>query len=156
MRWIGDPPDKYRFHFAGSGLYLDPQAGVTAALSHEVEAVLGSEYPRLKPDLHWMTPVFHPNVSESGAVCLGGYTTDWVPGLAMDRLCEMLWDMLRWANFDPRSAYNIRAARWALTQRDFRFPLDPRQIRDKAARGERSMRADSRGAPPAKGIDFLD
>lgn len=154
FRFQGAPPDRYMLFFEGSGLALDPAQGVQVVTSHRVDAALGAEYPRLRPDLRWVTPFFHPNVSESGMICLGGYTNDWVPGLALDRLCGMIWDVIRWENFDPRSPYNIKAARWANTQTDFRFPLDRRQIRDRAG-SERTGPADgARGA--GGGISFVE
>jgi hypothetical protein len=68
-------------------------------------------------------------------VCLGGYGTHWVPSLDLDELVEMLWDMCRWANYDAKSAFNYEAARWSEAQARFRFPLDPRPVRDKVRAG---------------------
>ena len=65
-----------------------------------MRVTLGASYPRLQPELAWQTPIFHPNISAGGVVCLGGYGTYWVPSLNLDELCEMLWDMVRYANFD--------------------------------------------------------
>ena len=68
----------------------------------------------MMPELAWKSPIFHPNISASGVVCLGGYGTYWVPSLALDELCSMLWDMIRYENFDETSPYNREAAAWAL------------------------------------------
>ena len=43
----------------------------------------------------------------------------------------MLWDMIRYKNFDAQSPYNRDAAMWAVHQTDFQLPLDRRSIRDK-------------------------
>ena len=43
----------------------------------------------------------------------------------------MLWDMIRYENFDINSPYNREAAVWARDQKQFRFPLDERNIRDR-------------------------
>jgi len=96
---------------------------------HEVRVNLGANYPRVMPELHWLTPIFHPNISANGLVCLGGYSTHWVPSLRLDDLCLMLWDMIRYRNFDIGSPYNRVAAEWAKTQRHFILPLDPRPLR---------------------------
>ena len=69
-------------------------------------------YPRTVPEIRWITPVYHPNVSEIGMVCLGGYGTHWVPSVQLDELCVMLWDMARYHNYDIRSPYNRDAALW--------------------------------------------
>jgi hypothetical protein len=85
----------------------------------------------LQPELAWQTPIFHPNISAGGVVCLGGYGTHWVPSLNLDELCEMLWDMVRYANFDVDSPYNRDAAAWAKLQREYQLPVDTRPIRDR-------------------------
>ena len=82
------------------------------------------------PELRWLTPIYHPNISEIGMVCLGGYGTHWVPSLNLDELCGMLWDMARYHNYDIRSPYNREAALWVANQTAFRFPLDARPLRD--------------------------
>jgi hypothetical protein len=45
----------------------------------------------------------------------------------------MLWDMIRYANFDVNSPYNREAAGWTRMQDDYRLPVDPRPIRDNLA-----------------------
>jgi len=69
-----------------------------------------------------------------GAVCLGGYSTSWAPSLGLAELVEMLWDMVRMANFDPKSAYNYAAGRWCETQTIYDLPVDRRSLRDKVGR----------------------
>ena len=58
------------------------------------------------------------------------YGTHWVPSLNLDELCVMLWDMARYHNYDIRSPYNREAALWVANQTTYRFPLDPRPLRD--------------------------
>lgn len=127
----GDPPTTYLLKFAGRGLMLDPQKGIQEQFEHSVRVRLGSSYPRQIPELHWLTPIYHPNISANGLVCLGGYTTNWVPSLKLDDLCLMLWDMIRYRNFDTGSPYNRVAAEWASGQRDYILPLDNRPLRDR-------------------------
>jgi hypothetical protein len=43
----------------------------------------------------------------------------------------MLWDMIRYKNFDIDSPYNRDAALWIRTQNQFSLPLDARSIRDR-------------------------
>lgn len=131
-----NPPQKYIVTLRGRGLMQPPNTDeVIYADFHQVEIKLGSEYPRKKPDLKWRTPIFHPNISALGQVCLGGYSTNWVPSLNLDELCEMLWDMVRYANYDVKSPYNYKAARWVERQRLYEFPTDHRTLKDKLAAG---------------------
>lgn len=131
----GDPPERYLVTFRGRGLVrrseVDP---VETADVHRVEIRLGIDYPRSRPDLQWLTAIYHPNISAVGAVCLGGYSTSWAPSLGLAELVEMLWDMARMANYDPKSAYNYAAGRWCETQTFFDMPVDKRSLRDRVGR----------------------
>jgi hypothetical protein len=118
---------------------------------HRVEIKLGVSYPRSMPEIRWITPVYHPNISEIGMVCLGGYGTHWVPSIQLDELCVMLWDMVRYHNYDIRSPYNRESAIWTAGQTNFRFPIDVRPLRDlRAAQGRTGSAAENDGADPGK------
>jgi ubiquitin-protein ligase len=123
------PPQHYIIEFHGKSLARE-RGPVGLRKHHEVEIKLGASYPRTMPELRWLTPIYHPNISEIGMVCLGGYGTHWVPSLNLDELCGMLWDMARYHNYDIRSPYNREAALWVANQKNFLFPLDTRPLRD--------------------------
>jgi len=125
----GNPPNHYLINFKGRGLCRD-RGKVKFVNYHRVEIKLGASYPRTIPELRWLTPVYHPNISEIGMVCLGGYGTHWVPSIQLDELCMMLWDMARYFNYDIRSPYNRDAALWVANQTAILFPTDPRPLRD--------------------------
>lgn len=151
---FGDPAERYLITFKGKGLLRKAEnEPVDVAEVHRVEVRLGIDYPRSRPDLQWLTSIYHPNISAVGAVCLGGYSTNWVPSLGLAELCEMMWDMVRYSNYDPKSAYNYAAGRWSETQTQFDFPLDARPLRDRMAKtvGDNIIRfsATSATAPAA-------
>jgi hypothetical protein len=126
----GSPATRYVLTFRGRSLARDARGKVAFRDTHEVEVKLGAAYPRTMPELRWASPIYHPNISEIGLICLGGYGTHWVPSLHLDDLCIMLWDMARYHNYDIRSPYNRDAALWAANQTAFSFPTDPRPLRD--------------------------
>ncbi len=130
FRSAGNPPQQYLLGFRGKSLARE-KGKVVVRDFHEVEIKLGASYPRTMPELRWLTPIYHPNISEIGMVCLGAYGTHWVPSLSMDELCVMLWDMARYQNYDIRSPYNREAALWAANQSALKFPIDGRALRDK-------------------------
>ncbi len=132
FRAFGQPAQRYLIEFRGRSLARD-KGKVVHRDSHEVEIKLGVSYPRTMPELRWLTPIYHPNISEIGLVCLGGYGTHWVPSLHLDDLCVMLWDMARYHNYDIRSPYNREAALWAANQTTFAFPTDARPLKDRRA-----------------------
>jgi hypothetical protein len=125
----GTPPQQYHLIFQGRGLCRD-RGKVRFTDRHCVMIKLGASYPRTIPEIRWLTPVYHPNISEIGMVCLGGYGTHWVPSVQLDELCQMLWDMIRYHNYDIRSPYNRDAALWVANQTSIRFPTDARPLRD--------------------------
>jgi ubiquitin-protein ligase len=125
----GDPPFQYLISFQGRGLWRH-RGKVRLCETHRVEIKLGASYPRTIPEIRWVTPIYHPNISEIGMVCLGGYGTHWVPSVQLDELCVMLWDMVRYHNYDIRSPYNRDAALWVANQTAFLFPTDARALRD--------------------------
>jgi ubiquitin-protein ligase len=129
FRSFGQPAQRYLMEFRGVSLSRE-KGKVGRRDRHEVEIKLGSSYPRTMPELRWLTPIYHPNISEIGMVCLGGYGTHWVPSLPLDELCVMLWDMARYHNYDIRSPYNRDAALWVAHQTTFVFPTDFRPLRD--------------------------
>lgn len=129
FRPSGTPANRYLIELHGRSLCRE-KGKVTYRDHHEVEVKLGSSYPRTMPELRWLSPVYHPNISEIGLVCLGGYGTHWVPSLHLDELCGMLWDMARYQNYDIRSPYNRDAALWAANQASVSFPTDARPLRD--------------------------
>lgn len=131
---IGALPESYTLIFRGLGVWkTELNHDVLTRDEHQVVVRFNASYPRMMPELVWKTPIFHPNISSSGVVCLGGYGTYWVPSVTLDELCTMLWDMIRYKNFDPESPYNRQAAIWAKQQNGARFPIDPRPIRNKIA-----------------------
>jgi ubiquitin-protein ligase len=145
---VGDPPQHYQIWFQGKSLWRE-RSKVKILEAHRVEIKLGTSYPRTFPELRWLTPIFHPNISEIGMVCLGGYGTHWVPSVQLDDLCVMLWDMARYHNYDIRSPYNREAALWVAGQSTFQFPLDNRELRDlRAALGRAQINGEH--APDAK------
>jgi ubiquitin-protein ligase len=129
FRESGTPANHYVVDFVGKGL-ARVRGRVSVVDFNQVEIKLGASYPRTMPEIRWLSPVHHPNISEIGMVCLGGYGTHWVPSLNLDELCGMLWDMARYHNYDVRSPYNRDAALWVANQTAFHFPTDPRPLRD--------------------------
>jgi ubiquitin-protein ligase len=148
FRGRGTPVQHYIVEFHGKSLARE-RGKVTFRDRHEVDIKMGASYPRTIPEIRWLTPIYHPNISEIGMVCLGGYGTHWVPSLNLDELCGMLWDMARYQNYDIRSPYNREAALWVASQTAYRFPVDVRPLRDLRAAAGRLEPARPRRAAPA-------
>jgi ubiquitin-protein ligase len=128
----GDPPDVYHFIFHGKSLVpADNEDGVAIGDLQECEIKLGAGFPRTRPEVHWLSPIVHPNIS-GGGVCMGNFAANWNPNFTLSMLVEVLWDMARMAIFNPHSAYGREARMtWEQMDRKFHFPVDRRPLRDK-------------------------
>jgi ubiquitin-protein ligase len=65
----GSPPQKYLIFLKGKSLWRD-RGNVRTTDTHRIEIKLGASYPRAMPEIRWITPIYHPNISEIGMVCL--------------------------------------------------------------------------------------
>ncbi len=109
-------PWRYTVTFTLPGIkaLADDQRTPMLSQKHQVEIVLGAEYPREAPLVRWLTPIFHPNIRQSdGAVCLGVLNERFLPGLGLARLVTMLSEMVQYRNYDFTNPLNHQAAEWA-------------------------------------------
>lgn len=120
----GDPPNRYIVTYTCKGIKMDEiSKQVVFSNFHQVEIYLPTLYPRIRPNLEWLTPIYHPNIGTNNQVCLGG----WAPSESLDRLCVRLGEMIQYKNFDEYDPINASAAAWALQNRD-KLPIDPRPL----------------------------
>ncbi|MGH2535905.1 MAG: ubiquitin-conjugating enzyme E2 [Candidatus Promineifilaceae bacterium] len=121
----GDPPEKYLIELRCRGVErLSPAGKPVYADLHRVRIYLHAEYPLKQPQLKWLTPIFHPNIHSTGAVCIGA----WWPAKTLDELILTLGEMVQYKNLGPKDPMNSRAAGWALRNRGL-FPVDPRPLK---------------------------
>jgi ubiquitin-protein ligase len=134
---VGDPPEKYIITFNGKSLV--PGAGGKIAKiggAQQVELTLGADYPRHQPQIEWLTPIVHPNIS-GGNVCLGNYANQWTPYFKLVDMLEILWDYSRMAVLNPHGGYRQEGVTtWDKLRRDFNFPVDRRPLRDKVFKND--------------------
>lgn len=121
----GSPPEKYLIRYTCKGV-KQLGAGNQPEYSdvHEVAIYLHAEYPLKQPQLKWKTPMFHPNIHVTGAVCIGA----WWPAKFLDDLLLSMGEMVQYKNYDPRDPMNSRAAAWALRNKQL-FPVDKRPLK---------------------------
>jgi ubiquitin-protein ligase len=121
----GDPVEKYLIRFTCRGVEkVSPSGKPVYRNAHDVSIYLHSEYPLKQPQLKWLTPIYHPNIHVTGAVCIGA----WWPAKTLDELLLTLGEMIQYKNFDPRDPMNSRAATWALRNKSL-FPVDDRDLK---------------------------
>jgi ubiquitin-protein ligase len=120
----GIPPDKYIIAFHLKGLQLDPQDKVVERDYHEMEIYLPLEYPREKPQLKMLTPVFHPNIG-SDRVCQSD--NDAVDERLEDLVVRVA-QMISYQAFNLNSPLDGKAAEW--TEKSLSAGLFPVDCRD--------------------------
>jgi ubiquitin-protein ligase len=124
----GTPPDRYKIRFSCRGVEsLRANGQPVLRDQHEVALYLHAEYPLKQPQLKWLTPIFHPNIHVTGAVCIGA----WWPAKTIDELLLTLGEMVQYKNFDPRDPMNSKAAQWALRNPQL-FPIDNRELKGRS------------------------
>jgi ubiquitin-protein ligase len=121
----GEPPERYLIRFTCKGVEKVNGSGEPLFReSHEVSVYLHAEYPLKQPQLKWMTPIFHPNIHTTGAVCIGA----WWPAKTLDELLLTLGEMVQYRNFDPKDPMNSKAAAWSLRHKHL-LPVDKRPLK---------------------------
>ena len=111
-------PTLYRLTFdAPSWGPPEPSGGPPIPVSHhEVRIDLPPDFPMIAPDVHWLTPIFHPNIhAGNGYVCLGALGEGYRPGLDFAELCSLLVKIASYQNYDLLEGYNAEARAWAIS-----------------------------------------
>jgi hypothetical protein len=163
----GNPPDRYTLTFRGKGLGRDAssQSEITTIELHQVDLRMPYSYPQSPPDIRWLTPLWHPNVSFSGFVSLADIGIAWTKEVPLDVLCERLWDVARGQYMNPNKATNYAAKNWVEKEGAQALPADSRPLRDRGAgSGSNIVRYERRagrgvelaGAAPSGDVMFID
>lgn len=125
----GIPINDYTLQFTCRGVErLNDGGQPVYREDHRVRIVLGPQYPLTKPDLTWQTPIYHPNISRGGNVCIGsGWSSG---GRYLDDLVIYLMQMVRYDGEGltfTADAYNPEAYNWAMRNRRL-LPVDKRPM----------------------------
>ena len=126
----GEPPSEYIITYNGNSLIPLKAGGAKVGGPQKVKLTLGPQYPVERPHIEWLTPIAHPNIS-GHSVCLGNYNSAWTPHFRLVDLVEILWDYARMAILNAEGGYNRGSRDWDDMRRHFKFPVDPRPLRDK-------------------------
>ncbi len=129
----GQPPERYILTFRGKGLGREGMSTDVSVIElHEIDLRMPYSYPERPPDVRWLTPIVHPNVSFSGFLNLAEIGLPWSEDLTLDILVERLWDVARGAYVNLDKAANYSAKSWYEKECGFDLPVDLRPLKDQA------------------------
>lgn len=82
--------------------------------SHKIFINLPPDFPMKAPLVFWLTDIFHPNIDpkKNNQVCLGILDSGYKPGLDFGKLCQMIFDIASFRNYEVREWYNEIAKKW--------------------------------------------
>ncbi len=130
----GEPPERYTVTFRGKGVARGSSGEEVEIIElHRCDIRLPYSYPERGPDIRWLTPIFHPNISFSGFINLKQIGLPWEKDITLDVVVERLWDLARMAHVTEDKAVNYTAKNWFEEENTLRLPLDHRPLRDKSA-----------------------
>ena len=134
------PADRYTITFRGKGLARGSSGSDIGIVElHQVDLRMPYGYPERPPDIRWLTPILHPNISFSGFLNLAEVGLPWSEDLGLDVICERLWDVARGAYMNLEKSANYSAKSWFEKENQFELPLDRRPLRDKAGAGNTNI-----------------
>lgn len=126
----GMPPDKYIITFNCKGVerVTDDQEPVVAD-KHRVSMYITRDFPQKEPQLLWLTPIWHPNISheEPRHVCIN--KKNYFPAKGLDDFVLMLGEMVQYKRYhalpvDPLP-YDMKVAEWVLNYAEPRGIVGP-------------------------------
>lgn len=128
-----DAPDNCSAGPRGDNIYLwdamivGPSDSPYAGGVFKLEIHFPTDYPFKAPNVVFLTKVYHPNISSSGAICLDILKNMWSPALTISKVLLSICSLLTDANpKDPlvaeaadlylkdRAAFNEKARLWTI------------------------------------------
>lgn len=129
---------------------LDPKSEIKPAHAHQISIVLPDDFPVQPPEVRWLTPIIHPNVSFSGIVDLAEIGIVWQEKMSLSILCERLWNMTRLGYSNLDDASNQIAKEWMENECSLRLPVDRRTLRNRSTASPQNIISYKRKASDSK------
>ena len=84
--------------FLWEGVIFGPDASPYQGGVFKVRIQFPNDYPFRPPVVTFLTPIYHPNISPSGGICLDILKTQWSPALTIGKVLLSILSLLTDAN----------------------------------------------------------
>ncbi len=114
----GSAPERYRVTLLCRGIVgIDSSRAPVYGTEHVVEIYCDESFPADVPQLHWVTPIWHPNIHHvTKGVCVN--KSEWLGGQGLDDLCRQMFEMVQYKNYHAESTkpypLDTEVAKWVL------------------------------------------
>ena len=111
--------------YSWTGMIMGPADSPFAGGMFGVSIHFPTDYPFKPPKVSFTTKIYHPNVNESGVICLDILKGSWSPALTISKVLLSILSLLTDANPDDplwpevaheyktnRLAYDLKAREW--------------------------------------------
>lgn len=127
----GWPPDKYLIdYYCRSITGINPEGEPLFGEHHQMKIYLDRDYPRTEPNMMFLTPIWHPNISseEPRRICTDKATTWWA-GKAVDELVLQVAELIQYKHYhaknEPPFPQDMTVAAWVINHAERRGLLGP-------------------------------
>jgi ubiquitin-protein ligase len=131
----GKPPHTYVIEYLCRGIERLQGENPVFRNNHQIKiSVEDSDYPRSKPNVWFLTPIFHPNVwskNQGQLVCLGDEY--WTMSETLSELILRVGRIIQYSEdvLNTRRPANQEAGQWAIRNPN-RFPIDNKTFKSAA------------------------
>ena len=105
--------DIYRWKIRLEGPKTSPYEG----FHYFIQLKFTTKYPFKAPSVSFITPIYHPNISHDGSICVTAFSSDWTPAYTSKIIVEDILPSLL-TSPNPFSPLNTTAANLYINDRE--------------------------------------
>ena len=100
-----------------NAIIIGPQGTPYEGGTYFLDITFPNNYPQNPPRIIFKTPIYHPNISTQGSICLDLLKNNWSPSLSIGKILLSITSLLNDPN--PNDPLNTDAAKTFLDDRNY-------------------------------------